>query len=161
MARIGIVSDTHGKKILDLVSTLKAQDLDSLIFLGDLHQDGLYLHRLTGLPTIQVLGNNDPAFQGQVNNELIKLVDGYKIFMCHGHLYGVKYGLDRLSYRAEELGAHICLYGHTHVYNHDVINGIHYFNPGSASISRTRLKEKSFGILDTSQGINFEKILIP
>ena len=41
--------------------------------------------------------------------------EGKKIFMTHGHLYDVKFGLEKLISRAYADGADIILYGHTHV----------------------------------------------
>mgnify|MGYP003319315646 CR=1 FL=1 len=41
-------------------------------------------------------------------------VAGLRIFMTHGHLYDVKYGLERIAARAYADGADIVLFGHTH-----------------------------------------------
>ncbi len=61
---------------------------------------------------------------------------GKKIFLTHGDLYGVKYGTERLGYAAEERGADIVLFGHTHIPHEEYISAqkpYYLFNPGSIS----------------------------
>lgn len=160
MARVAVVSDTHGRKLIKLAEIIKENNIDSIVFLGDLYQDGEYLHRFTGLPTINILGNNDTFLINKVANEVVKDVKDYKVFATHGHKYGVKGALDKLTYKAEELGADICLYGHTHKYDHRIINNIHYFNPGSPGLNYSPEVERTFGIMDLRDGINFEKVVL-
>ncbi|MCL1877427.1 MAG: metallophosphoesterase family protein, partial [Defluviitaleaceae bacterium] len=72
-----------------------------------------------------------------------------KILLVHGHMHGVKMGLDRLAYAAKEAGANAAFYGHTHlpvVTNH---GGIFIMNPGSPSFPRGGSKA-SYGIAEIS-----------
>ena len=46
-----------------------------------------------------------------------------KLFVTHGHAYGVKSGLGRLAERAKTLGADVVLYGHTHIPEQREIEG--------------------------------------
>ena len=39
---------------------------------------------------------------------------GKRIFMTHGHLYGVKQGLHGLQFQVKDQPADLVLYGHTH-----------------------------------------------
>ena len=39
------------------------------------------------------------------------------------------------------------MYGHTHVYKFEIIDGVFYFNPGSVSIPKVN-KEHTFAILE-------------
>ena len=52
-----------------------------------------------------------------MEDEKIIEVCGKKIFITHGHFYGVKEGMQRLLYRGLELKVDIALYGHTHISN--------------------------------------------
>lgn len=160
MDRIAIVSDTHGKGVVDLANILKEMDLDRLIFLGDLYEDGETLKRITGLRTVNVLGNNEYLLQSSLPSEKIIEIGAKKVFACHGHDYGVKANLTSLSYRAEELEADICLFGHSHIYTNEKINGIHYFNPGSPSYPRSFDRLKSFGLMLMGEKISFERIIL-
>ena len=63
-------------------------------------------------PLIAVAGNCD-MFSSQ--QRMARAAYGaHRILAVHGHLQDVKYGYDRLSYYAEEVGANIALFGHTH-----------------------------------------------
>ena len=61
----------------------------------------------------------------------LTLVDNHIIMCTHGHLYGVKTGLTALSYAADEIGADIVLYGHTHIPDITNYNNKWFINPGS------------------------------
>lgn len=161
MNRIAIVSDTHCKGVISLANKLSNMDLDLLIFLGDMFEDGEILENKTGLKTINILGNNDYSLENTISSEQILEINGQNIFACHGHRYKVKSSFTQLSYRAEELKADICLFGHSHIYTNEKINGIYYFNPGSPSYPRSFDRIKSFGLMliDDNEVI-FERIIL-
>ena len=62
----------------------------------------------THLPVRFVAGNCD--FLADAGREECFSLGGVRLFVAHGDRYGVKYGLERLSYRAEELGARAALF---------------------------------------------------
>ena len=49
----------------------------------------------------------------------------------HGDAQGVKYSYERLSYYAEEIGAEIALFGHTHQAFAGYVGSIMLVNPGA------------------------------
>ena len=56
-----------------------------------------------------------------------------KAFITHGHLYNVKLGrLDSLVYAAQEQGAKIAMFGHTHEADYEEMGGVKLINPGTA-----------------------------
>lgn len=160
MNRIAIVSDTHCKGVVNLANILSKMDLDLLIFLGDIFIDGEILENKTWLKTINILGNNDYSLENSIASEQMLEINGRNIFACHGHNYKVKANLNYLSYRAEELNADICLFGHSHIYTNEKINGIYYFNPGSPSYPRSFDGLKSFGIMLIDDEVTFERIIL-
>lgn len=90
------------------------------------------------------MGNNDyPQRYPDIPYERVFTVDGKKIFMCHGHTYNVKFGTDRLAYKAESLKADIALYGHTHSKHLEISGGMIIMNPGSTD---------SYGIIEINDG---------
>ena len=140
--RILVVSDTHG----DFHSMKRALDLqpnaDVIIHCGDGAEQFKYLKEtLQDKTVIGVRGNCDwsstlpPA-------ECVELA-GKTVFITHGHLYNVKFGLTELEYAAHEQKADIALFGHTHMPMTDFEDGVHYMNPGSCSGYFA-----SFGIID-------------
>ena len=59
-----------------------------------------------------------------------------KAFICHGHSYAVNYGIDRLVYAAQEQGAKIAMFGHTHSACNGEAGGVKVINPGTAGRGR-------------------------
>lgn len=79
-------------------------------------------------------GNTDFG-TSQVTERIVEL-GGKRLFLCHGHTYGVEAGLTRLYLRAKELGCHAALFGHTHVAFLDEGGEVTLLNPGSPSRPR-------------------------
>ena len=75
------------------------------------------------------------AFKKLEKLERIIEVEGYKIFMTHGHNYGVRYTQEYIMEAAESQGANIALYGHTHIVDYRIGPPL-LLNPGSASRPR-------------------------
>lgn len=126
--KLAIVSDTH-RDIDDLVLALRAMKPDRFIHLGDYESDARDIARETKLPYDAVGGNCD----GSREKGKLLTIDGKKMFLTHGHLFGVKTDLMRLSYHALEIGADVVFFGHTHMPFLEIVRGILFCNPGSAS----------------------------
>ena len=149
-----VLSDSHGnsrnvKKILEL-----CPDADMIVHLGDGACDFTkFLPDNYDKPFVVIEGNGE--YYGWVDadrryrpkrTETIEF-EGKKIFMTHGHLYDVKYGLERIAARAYADGADIVLFGHTHEPFNSYKDGVYYFNPGS-------IREGFYGVIDiTEKGI--------
>lgn len=131
MKTIVILSDTHGNRsAMDQLERIFAES-DYIIHLGDTSADGNALRKKYPAKTYVVNGNCDPVKLGE--DELMIDIENVKIFACHGHMYGVKRGIDNLVTRAEELGAQVALYGHTHKPIEETEGGVTVFNPGTLS----------------------------
>lgn len=145
---IAVVSDTHRiKEYIDIVKE-KISKADVLIHLGDNVDDVLELSKVFNGEVYAVLGNCD--YSNEYPVERIIDINGFKIFATHGHKYRVKYDLNNIYYRAQELNANIALFGHTHqelIINH---NGIILMNPGSVSLPRGR--GRSIGFIEIENG---------
>lgn len=141
--QIGIISDTH-RDILSIHQAVRAlEDMDLIIHLGDNVQDVEEIKKIYKNEVISVKGNCD--FTSKCSDEVIREIGGVKFLITHGHKYDVKYSIMRLKYRAEELGAQVALFGHTHTSVIEYDNGILFMNPGSASLPRDMIK--SVGII--------------
>jgi len=126
MKTIVVFSDSHGiplpSKLLEV-----AKESDYVFFLGD---------GLGGLGDIllnkgfhAVRGNCD-AYCGFPDEELVQ-VENVKFLLTHGHNYHVKSDRLYLCYRAQEVGASVALYGHTHFADEETEGGVLLLNPGS------------------------------
>lgn len=132
--RIGVVSDSHGNLYyLDRTLSLMG-DLDMIIHLGDHYKDIIKLNEKYKKQIEYVTGNND--YSSQPIYEKTITAGGMKIFMTHGHKYGVYFDLSRLSFKAQEEYADVVLYGHTHIQSREDYNGVIFLNPGSTSVPR-------------------------
>ncbi|MDQ1144835.1 putative phosphoesterase [Bacillus sp. SORGH_AS 510] len=143
MSKVLVISDSHGlTKELEVIRQRHINNVDVMIHCGDsqLMPDD---RAMTGYVT--VMGNCD--FGGGFPLETVVEISGYKFFITHGHRYAVKTSLMNLKYKAEEMGANIVCFGHSHVLGAEVIGGTLFLNPGSIRLPRERL-EKTYVILD-------------
>ncbi len=144
MKRLIAVSDSHGlASSLREAATLAMEKgrIDVFVFLGDGEHDfekvrPLLLDHNPYIYISAVRGNND---YGSPLPDLDEFFLGSrKCIATHGHLYRVKYGLERLCYAAQEREATLALFGHTHHSHIEEAHGVLLVNPGSVSDSGLR-----------------------
>lgn len=153
MRSVIVVSDSHrNRAALDKLDGVFSE-CGYIVHLGDLSSDGGYIRNKYPDKTIVLNGNCDLDKLG--DDERVLQIEGVNIFMCHGHLYGVKQTLARLAKRAAELGCTVALYGHTHCARTDVAEGVKLINPGSLS----RYEQNSYCYLALHAGKAVEKIV--
>lgn len=139
--RIVVMSDSHRRTsaLIDIISRHK-DNADLFLFLGDGNED--LDNALTMFPDInidRVSGNCD--FYAPYPSSKVIEFDSKKILFTHGHPYYVKHGYQDIMREAKSINADIVLFGHTHIPYIDVIDSVHYMNPGSA-------RDGSYGIVD-------------
>ncbi|MEA5060330.1 MAG: metallophosphoesterase [Clostridia bacterium] len=154
--RIAVVSDTHGDAWAIAACIRAAGAVDAWIHLGDYYMDAKSF-ATGGKPVVAVCGNMDALSAGP--RERVVELGGKRIFLCHGHSYGVKLNLQRINLRARELECEAALFGHTHVPFLDEEGDILLLNPGSPSQPRGGSR-RSMGLL-TIQGNALEGELLP
>lgn len=145
---IGIISDTHGNwSAVDNVVSI-AQKMDMWLHCGDCVPDAAYLQELVSVPVYGVAGNCDwPT--GKTCYERIVDAAGHKIFLTHGHNYGVRYTQEYIMEAAESQGADIAIFGHTHMVEYLPGSPL-VLNPGSASRPRDE-RRGSFMIMELTE----------
>jgi putative phosphoesterase len=135
--RIGVVSDIHGG-YLNLQQALHEMGpIDLLVHAGDGRRDIDRFLTEHELYCQRVAGNCDYAPDLPAESEFY--LEGHKVYLTHGHHFGVKQGLIRLGLKGKETNAKLVIFGHTHQPLVDDYYGVILFNPGSLS------KERSFG----------------
>lgn len=154
MERILVFSDTHGNVNNMLKAIDQVSGADRIFHLGDNMRDAVKLSDLTKIPVTCVAGNCDP---GALPKEETVYICGKKLLLTHGHLFAVKYGLDRLSYYAEEQEADAVFYGHTHASAIDYYGKIILVNPGS--LREPRGSSYTFAVVTVSEKAIFPKIV--
>lgn len=111
LKKILVLSDSHGN-LNNMVYAVKYEQPDMLLHLGDCWADAQKLKKkFPDIPLEQVPGNCDCNQEFQ---ERILLIEGKRVFICHGHTQNVKAGYLNLQYTAQEEEVDVALFGHTH-----------------------------------------------
>lgn len=127
-----VLSDSHGnlRGVMNAVAKY-GTNADVIVHCGDSRNEAEWLKgNCPNSSVVCVRGNCDWGCSLD-DVEMLDLA-GKKIMVTHGHLFSVKYGLDNLSYAAEERGADIVFFGHTHTPTDEVCGRVRLINPGSS-----------------------------
>jgi len=124
-----VLSDTHGVIDKALAIYEKLQGVDMIVHLGDMVNDAVKISKITGKETISIKGNND-FFNSKEDFQILSTEYG-NLLLTHGHRQNVKYNLNNLLYKAEELNCKAAFFGHTHMPLYAESKGIYLLNPGS------------------------------
>jgi len=152
MLRIGVVSDSHGSfRNLERLRELCGR-LDWLLHAGDFLCDAAPIAETLGVDPERVravAGNCD--FPVTRPGEVLEELEGVRLYLVHGHQLGVKTGLHRIHLRAQEVGARVAIFGHTHVPVLADVGGVMLLKPGS--LAKPRLGEPpSAAVLEVAGG---------
>ena len=128
--RIGLISDTHGLMRPEALAALHGAD--HIIHAGDICGQHV-LDQLGAIaPVTAVRGNNDRDAWGSTLNETERvLLAGKTFFVIHDI---AQFDLDPVA-----AGIHVVIAGHSHKAMHEIRDGVHYLNPGSAGPRRFNL----------------------
>ncbi len=128
--KILVFSDSH-RRPERMLQVLAKIPCDLVFFLGDGLGDLLDIQREhPALPILSVPGNCDFA---PANRPAVLLTEegGKRFFLTHGHLHGVKQGLEALRQASLEHDADVTLFGHTHQPLVERSGDRWWMNPGS------------------------------
>ncbi|MFV0380442.1 MAG: metallophosphoesterase family protein [Anaerorhabdus sp.] len=144
--KVIVMSDNHGH--INPIVYLKNiyVEADMLIHCGDYLIDENYLNGL-----IFVRGNNDYDFN--VPEEIVIKIKNHKCMIVHGHksLFNGKKNLVSLAKRN---GCDVIFYGHTHIFDDSVIDGVRIINPGSLHFNRDGSKPSYAEVIFEDDKIN-------
>ncbi|RKQ37933.1 metallophosphoesterase [Oceanobacillus halophilus] len=141
MNQVLIVSDSHG--LTEEINRIKRRHhVNEMIHCGDSELD-FDSDELSGFR--KVAGNCD--FDLKFPNEEVITIEGLTFFVTHGHLHNVKSNVMNLSYRAQEVGANVICFGHTHIAGAEQVDQQLFVNPGSIRLPRNR-PEKTYAIME-------------
>lgn len=145
--KIVLLSDTHGELMLAKECLAQESPYDACYHMGDVGFEPEYLHHVQ-----YVCGNHD---QHRFVKERIFEVEGWKIWMLHGHLYEyevieqmnqqpqlwkswdhcMEIIYQTIAQQAKQKGCDLVLFGHTHTAYFEKRDGIYLCNPGSLCFS--------------------------
>lgn len=144
--KILVVSDNHRK--LDNIYQLLEEnpDISYFIHLGDSEgsEDAIRTHLPKGCESYFVQGNND--FFACLPKEIEMRLGKERLFLTHGHLYGVGFDLQGLADEARARNCSMALFGHTHRPFSRMVNGVLCINPGSINFPRQENRKPSYAM---------------
>lgn len=144
--KILIVSDTHRYHENYLYVLSKVAPVDMVIHCGDIEGSEYTIVQGAGCPVQMVQGNND--FFSDLPKEKEFQLGKYKVWLTHGHTYGVTVSNHLIKAEAMDKGVDIVMYGHSHKPVIEREEGIIAINPGSLTYPRQEGKKPSFIIME-------------
>ena len=150
--RILIISDTH--RYHNPLEDILADDgpFDMLIHCGDLEGEEDEIEWLTGpeCACVMVPGNND--FFSTLPRERTLKLEGYTIWITHGHNYYVSMDPSIIKSEAAARGVNIVMFGHTHKPLVDESGPVIAINPGSLTYPRQNGRRPSYIVMELEEG---------
>ena len=140
--RLGIISDTHGTITSRALQAL--QNADHILHAGDITTPEVIRALETIAPVTAIRGNMDHSQWGR-NLPVTDMLEfnGVYFYMLHN--------LHALDIDPKAAGVQVVISGHTHQSDIRTIDGVLYFNPGSASHGRHGNSE-SVGQIELNNG---------
>ncbi len=143
--RITVLSDSHGSGVTVDRILNRERVSDAFIFLGDVTSDIEDLAFEHSNKKFYIVSGNCDMFSHYPHNDIAN-IGGFKIFITHGHTFGVKSGTATLENAARQADCKIALYGHTHIPDIRYADGLYIVNPGSCA--RSRNGSNSYAVID-------------
>lgn len=127
MKRLVILSDTHGLLREEVKEELKAADVT--LHAGDVDTPAV-LDAIQGYGESYVVrGNNDRTWARALPQSLIVTLEGVRFFLVH----------NRKDVPQDLTGVDVVIYGHSHKFAAQVLDGVLWLNPGSCGKARFHL----------------------
>lgn len=151
MIKVAILSDTHNllrPQVLEI-----ARECQGIIHAGDFSSERV-LDSLRPLGNVYVVrGNNDQSWAGYLKDTLRFQIGGVRFFLTHN-----KKDVDR---HLDDVD--VVIFGHSHKYFQQIIDGRLWLNPGSCGYSRFG-GEVTMAVMEIDENNRtwtVEKVLLP
>jgi putative phosphoesterase len=129
--KIGLIADTHN----DLPPQVEEHfaGVDRILHAGDVCDPRLIVELEGIAPVTVVAGNND--FHPRWRETEVVDLEGYRFLIQH--IVTPHRPTPTFAVRILKIRPHVVVFGHTHRPFSEVVDGVHYLNPGSAGQSRS------------------------
>lgn len=146
--KLGIISDTHGLLRPEVLGILK--DCDCILHGGDIDRPEI-LDTLRMMGNVYIVrGNNDREWAGGLSRSLSFTIEGVRFFMVH----------DKKDVAWNLRDTQVVIFGHSHRYFEETIDGRLWLNPGSCG-RRRFAQEVTMAVMTVENGAyKVEKIVI-
>jgi uncharacterized protein len=148
---IGVISDTHGLLRPEAIKALRGSDY--IIHAGDVGSPEILDELARIAPLTAIRGNVDKAaWAGRLPETAVLEVSDLSIYILHD--------LAQLDLDPQAAGFAAVISGHSHIAKQNLLDGVLYFNPGSAGPRRFKLPV-TVGKLIVQNGTISGRILTP
>ena len=128
--KILVVSDTHGSSDSLRRAVELNSDADAIVHCGDSRGEMEQIKmKYPDKRYYEVCGNCD--FGSALPLVSVFELDGLRFMATHGHAFNVKFGTEALVRAAKKEGVDCVFYGHTHIADDRLEDGLRVLNPGS------------------------------
>lgn len=149
MKKIGIISDTHGLLRPEVLDRLR--ECDVILHGGDINKQEVLDSLQQIAPVYVVRGNNDKEWAEHIPAALDLEIEGLRFFMVH----------NKKEVPKDLTGIDVVVFGHSHKYLEQLIDGRLWLNPGSCGRRRFD-QEITFAVMTIDNaGYQVEKVDIP
>lgn len=146
MKQIAIISDTHG--ILRQHELVKS---DCCIHAGDINSSYI-IESIQKLGEIYVVrGNNDKEWAEALPDSITVTIEGVRFFIVH----------NKKDVPKDLKNMDVVVYGHSHKYSAENVNGVLFLNPGSCGKRRFNLELTMCRMTVDAGHYQYEKVMIP
>lgn len=145
MIKAIVISDSHGNlsNVKEIIR--KEKQIDAVFHLGDMLGQDEELKIMCNCPVYAVRGNCD-FFSPYSLTDVVTL-ENNRIFMAHGHTFGVNWGLGTIVDVAREQGCNFVMYGHTHIPDITPCGDVIAMNPGSVTQPRQKGRQPTYIVM--------------
>ena len=149
MTTLVILSDTHGLLRMEVKAALEAADC--IIHAGDINTPAIVETIRSYGKAYIVRGNNDKDWAENLPHSLTVTIDGVSFFIVH----------NKKDVPKDLTDIDVVIYGHSHKYAAEVINGVLWLNPGSCGKRRFDLEITLCRMVIEDGRMVYEKVVIP
>ena len=149
MTRVAVLSDTHGLLRPEVIQIVTG--CDAIIHGGDINNQKI-LDQLSALaPLYVVRGNNDKEWAEHLPESIAIQIEDCVLFVVHNKKF----------VPSELHGIDAVIFGHSHKYAEQMIDGRLWLNPGSCGKRRFDQEITLAILMINGKELSVEKILIP
>ena len=124
MKTVAIISDTHGLLRNQVIQRIKGAD--AILHAGDINTQAIVDELQAYTPLYVVRGNNDKEWAEGLSHHLRFSIDNVRFYLVH----------NKKDIPTDIHDVDVIVYGHSHKYSRDEINGTLWLNPGSCGRRR-------------------------
>lgn len=149
MKQIAILSDTHGLLRKHVMAELV--EADCFIHAGDINTPYIIESIRKLGETYVVRGNNDKEWAEALPESITVTIEGVRFFIVH----------NKNDIPKDLTNIDVVVYGHSHKYSAEVIEGVLFLNPGSCGKRRFNLELTMCRMTVDTGCYQYEKVMIP